>query len=213
MKKKKTKSKTKKKTSKKKRQVASKAQKNKKPGLNFAYIGLGSNVGDREEYIDQAIFLLKKVPDIRVVKVSSSFETEAEGVADQPPFINAAAKIETKLDPYRLLKELQRIEDTLGRDREIEWGPRTIDLDILLYEDQIISDDKLTVPHPLLHERLFALAPLSEIAPDVIHPVLELTISDIYNERKLEIGATYDDKLPGFKEISKGSSVDNYEKW
>ncbi len=174
-------------------------------------MGLGSNVGDREEYIDQAVFLLKKTPGIKVNKVSSIYETEAEGVQGQPAFLNAACAITTTLDPYRLLKEIQKIEDTLGRERQIEWGPRTIDIDILLYEDLIISDDQLSIPHPLLHERIFALAPLAEIAPEAIHPVLETSIADIYEERKHEVLDKYDDELPGFKEISKGV-IDNYER-
>lgn len=184
----------------------------KKAGPNIAYLGLGSNVGDREEYIDQAIFLLKKVPGLKVTRISSTYETEPEGVADQPPFLNAACEIETIHEPHKLLTVVQKIEDTLGREREIEWGPRTIDIDILLYGDQIISDDRLSIPHPLLHERLFALAPLSEIAPHAIHPVLETTISEIYEERKRELGEKYDDELPGFKEIKKGI-VDDFERW
>ncbi len=177
-----------------------------------AYLGLGSNVGDREEYIEQAIFLLGKTSGIKVLKKSSNYETEAEGVADQPPFLNAAACIETVLSPSKLLSAIQGIENTLGREREVEWGPRTIDIDILLYGDEIVSDDKLQIPHPLLHERLFALIPLNEIAPDTIHPALEKTISEIYEEKKLEGGEKYDDELPGFKEIKKGV-YDDFERW
>lgn len=181
-------------------------------GPQIAYLGLGSNVGDREEYIDQAIFLLKKTPHMKVRKASSIYETSAEGVADQPPFLNSAVEIKTTLPPHKLLDVVQSIENTLGREREIEWGPRTIDIDILLYGKVIISDDRLQVPHPLLHERLFALMPLAEIAPDVIHPALELPIKQIFEERSREIKQKYDDVLPGFKQIKSGMSED-YERW
>jgi 2-amino-4-hydroxy-6-hydroxymethyldihydropteridine diphosphokinase len=181
-------------------------------GPHIAYLGLGSNVGDREEYIEQAIFLLTKTPGIKVIKKSSNYETEPEGNTDQPQFLNAAVEIQTNFDPYKLLSVVQETENALGREREVEWGPRTIDLDILLYDNQIISDDKLQIPHSLLHERLFVLKPLSEIAPNAIHPALEKRIIDIYEERKGEIGEKYDDELPGFKDIKKGVP-DDYERW
>ncbi|MGB9612577.1 MAG: 2-amino-4-hydroxy-6-hydroxymethyldihydropteridine diphosphokinase [Candidatus Margulisiibacteriota bacterium] len=186
--------------------------KKKKMGLVTAYLGLGSNVGDREEYIEQAIFLLEKNPNIQIMRRSSNYETEAEGAGDQPPYINAAVEIKTTLSPHELLDVCQEIETALGRDREVEWGPRTIDLDILLYEDQIISDDRLQIPHPLMHERLFVLKPLREIASSVIHPVMEKTIETLYEERKAEVGEKYDDELPGFKEI-RGGAYDDFERW
>lgn len=191
---------------------AKKAKKMKKGGLHIAYLGLGSNVGDREEYIEQAVFLLSKVKGIDVIRRSSNQETEAEGGADQPPYINAALQVKTSLPPHKLLEEIQTIETALGREREVEWGPRTIDIDILMYNDQIISDDKLQIPHPLLHERIFVLKPLKEIAPHAIHPVLEKSIEDLYEERKTEAGDKYDDELPGFKEIKRGG-YDDFERW
>lgn len=198
---------------KKGKKVTKKVKKGKKrSGLTTAYLGLGSNVGDREEYIEQAVFLLEKNPNIQVHKRSSNYETEAEGGADQPPFINAAVEVRTKLPPHRLLEVCQEIETALGREREVEWGPRTIDIDILLYENEIISDDKLQVPHPLMHERMFVLRPLKEIAPHMVHPVLEKSIEMLYDERKAEVGDKYDDELPGFKEI-KGGAYDDYERW
>lgn len=184
----------------------------KKEGLHIVFLGLGSNVGDREEYIEQAIFLLGKTSGIRVVARSQNYDNEAEGVGDQPPFVNAVAEIETTLSPHKLLPAIQEIEATLGREREVEWGPRTIDLDILLYDDDIISDDKLQIPHPLLHERTFVLKPLAEVAPDAVHPTLERSIRELYEEKKLEAGEKYDDELPGFKEI-KGGAVDDFERW
>ena len=183
-----------------------------KKGPHIAYLGLGSNVGDREEYIEQAIFLLSKTPGIKIRKKSANYETEPEGNSDQPQFLNAAIEVQTMFDPYKLLSVLHETENALGRERDVEWGPRTIDLDILLYDNQIVSDDKLQIPHPLLHERLFVLKPLSEIAPKALHPALEKTIIDIYEERKNEIGDKYDDDLPGFKEIKKGAP-DDYERW
>jgi len=182
-------------------------------GPHIAYLGLGSNVGDREEYIEQAIFLLSKTPGIKVIKKSSNYETEPEGgQSDQPQFLNAAVEVQTTLDPYKLLGIVQDTENALGREREVEWGPRTIDIDILLYDNQVISDDKLQVPHPLLHERVFVLQPLSEIGPKTVHPMLEKTIAELFEERKSEVGEKYDDELPGFKEIKK-STPDDYERW
>jgi 2-amino-4-hydroxy-6-hydroxymethyldihydropteridine diphosphokinase len=181
-------------------------------GVATVYLGLGSNVGDREEYIEQAVFLLEKNPNIEVTKRSTIYETEAEGGGSQPPFFNGALEIKTKLAPHKLLDLLQEIEATLGREREIEWGPRTIDIDILLYGDEIVSDDKLQIPHPLMHERLFVLKPLREIAAQLVHPVLEKSIEALFEERKAELGEKYDDELPGFKEI-KGGGYDDYERW
>lgn len=183
-----------------------------KKGPHMAFLGLGSNVGDREEYIEQAIFLLSKTPGIKVVKKSTNYETEPEGNTDQPQFLNAAVQIKTILDPYKLLSVLHETENALGRERDVEWGPRTIDLDILLFDDMIISDDKLQVPHPLLHERLFVLKPLAEIAPNTMHPALGRSISEIFEERKNDVGEKYDDDLPGFKDIKKGVP-DDYERW
>jgi len=201
----------KKKTKKVKKTKKGKRKKGKK-GVAAVYLGLGSNVGDREEFIEQAVFLLEKNPNISVGKRSANYETEPEGGGDQPPFLNSVVEIKTKMDPYSLLDLCQEIEATLGREREIEWGPRTIDIDILIYDDEIVSDDKLQIPHPLMHERLFVLRPLKELAPQQVHPILEKTIESLYDERKAELGDKYDDELPGFKEI-KGGNYDDYERW
>jgi len=209
---KKTTVKAKKKTGKK---VATKVKGKKKlkKGVYTVYLGLGSNVGDREEYIEQAVFIMEKNPNIQVTRRSSNIETEAEGTPpNQPPFINAVVEIRTKLDPYKLLDVCHEIEATLGRERELEWGPRTCDIDILMYDGEVISEENLQIPHPLLHERVFVLKPLAEIAPNLIHPILEKTIGALYEEKKVDRGETYDDDLPGFKEI-KGGSYDDYERW
>ena len=191
------------------------AKKAKKPAKGIpqiVYLGLGSNVGDREEYIEQAIFLLPKKKNIEFIRRSTNYESEPVGKEDQPAFLNAAVMIKTSLTPQKLLEETQEIETALGREREVEWGPRTIDIDILLFGDQIVSEDDLSIPHPLMHERMFVLQPLKEIAPRVIHPVLEKSISELYESRKAELGEKYDDELPGFKDIRKGG-VDDYERW
>jgi len=186
---------------------------NTKPqGVVLAYLSLGSNVGDREEYIEQAVFLLGKTSGIAVFKRSSNYEMAAEGGPKQPPFMNAVVAVRTKLSPIKLLQSIQEIEISLGRERDIEWGPRTMDIDILLYNNSIISEDNLQIPHPLMHERLFVLKPLKEIAPNIMHPVLEKTVETLYDERMAEVGDKYDDELPGFKEIREGTP-DDFERW
>ena len=195
-----------------KKAAKAKVKKGKKGGLTTAYLSLGSNVGDREEYIEQAVFLLDKNPNIEVTKRSTNYETQPEGKTDQSLFQNAVVEIRTKLEPHKLLEVCQEIETALGRERDVEWGPRTMDLDILLFDDEIISDDKLQIPHPLMHERLFVLKPFKEIAPHAVHPILDKTIESLYDERKAEVGEKYDDELPGFKEI-KGANYDDYERW
>jgi len=186
-----------------------------KPGeYRTVYLSLGSNVGDREEYIEQAVTLLKETPGIKVVRRSSNFETQPEGKKNQPLFINCAVEITTNLSPQSLLDLMQGFEDTLGRDRSLEWGPRTIDIDILLYGNELISEDKLSIPHPLMHERIFVLEPLQEIAPNVIHPILERTIKELYHDKKAETVSTdkYEEDLPGFREVKRGIA-DDYERW
>lgn len=136
----------------------------------LAYVGLGSNLGDRRATLDRAIELLGAEPGIRVVGVSRFRETEPWGVTDQPDFLNGACAIETELEPGELLQRLLAIERTLGRERARHWGPRTIDLDLLLYGAKTIDDERLVVPHPRLAERRFALEPLAELDPDLALP-------------------------------------------
>ena len=131
----------------------------------ICYLGLGANVGERQRTLRRAIERVKNLPDVKLLRVSSFYETQPWGVVDQPNFINAAAKISTELEPLDLLDELQRIESDLGRVRRQRWGPRTIDIDILLIDGVEISSERLNVPHPLLWERDFALVPLMEICP------------------------------------------------
>ena len=143
-----------------------------------AYIALGANLGDRRANMERAVDLLRATPGVAVTRVSSFLETPAVGgPPDSPPFLNAAAELKTTLSPRRLLDRLLEIERLLGRQRREKWGPRTIDLDLLLYADHVIAEPQLQVPHPLMHLREFVLAPLSEIAPDLPHPVLMCSIA------------------------------------
>jgi len=133
-----------------------------------AFIALGGNVGDVRATFDQAIWLLCNDSDIRLTARSSDYRTPPWGVTAQPPFINAVIAVSTTLAPHTLLARSQACERALGRDRarEQHWGPRTIDLDILAYDDLVLNDATLTLPHPRLFERAFVLVPLAEIAPD-----------------------------------------------
>jgi 2-amino-4-hydroxy-6-hydroxymethyldihydropteridine diphosphokinase len=145
-----------------------------------AYIALGANLGPREQNLRSALSALTQTPACEVILVSSFLENPAVGgPADSPPFLNAAAELRTTLDPHPLLNRLLEIEKTLGRDRREKWSPRTIDLDLLLYADQIIDDPDLKVPHPLMHTRRFVLQPLSEIAPNALHPTLGISIHQL----------------------------------
>ncbi len=145
--------------------------------MAIVFIGIGSNLGDRIRNCKKALMLLEEGGVI--IRRSSLYETEPWGRREQGLFINCVAQMETGLGPWELLEFLQGIESKMGRDDSGMWGPRIIDLDILLYDDRIIPDESLTIPHPHLHRREFALAPLSEIAPDIIHPALKRSIADI----------------------------------
>jgi len=146
----------------------------------IAYIGLGSNLGEKKDNCRKAIALLAKSG--RVVRASSLYRTEPVGLAEQDDFVNAVVEIETILPPEALLDQCRSIENELGRVRTVRWGPRTIDVDILLYGAVMIETPELTIPHPLLHNRRFVLVPLCEIAPHVMHPKLQRTASDLLLE-------------------------------
>jgi 2-amino-4-hydroxy-6-hydroxymethyldihydropteridine diphosphokinase len=147
---------------------------------SIAMIGLGSNLGDRRAALDGAIAALAAVPGVRVRRVSSYRETEpVGGPAGQGSYLNAAAELETSLDPFGMLNVLRTIEDRYGRVRTVRWGERTLDLDLLLFDDRTIETGELTVPHPRLAERRFVLEPLAEIAPDAVEPRTGRTVSDL----------------------------------
>ena len=145
------------------------------------YILLGSNLGDSKKYISNAIVAIAK--KIGLVQAKSAlYQTAAWGKLDQPEFINQVIEVKTKLSPQLLLKYILEIEKMLGRERLEKWGSRTIDIDILFYDDQIIKELDLIIPHPFLQVRRFTLMPLSEIAPELIHPILLKNISQLLNE-------------------------------
>jgi 2-amino-4-hydroxy-6-hydroxymethyldihydropteridine diphosphokinase len=147
----------------------------------IAYISIGSNLGNRQKNCLRAIEFLEK-RGIIVKKKSSMYETKPWGVKDQPQFINMALEVETELEPHELLRTLKDIEKEVGRGATFKWGPRIIDLDILLFNDLFLREDNLQIPHPLMHERDFVLKPLCEIAPERIHPLLKVSICDLLQE-------------------------------
>jgi 2-amino-4-hydroxy-6-hydroxymethyldihydropteridine diphosphokinase len=153
------------------------------------FLSLGSNLGDRREYLEQALRYLGDHEAVRVIACSQVYETEPwpeVRVERTRWYLNCAVEIETQLTPYRLLHVVQDIERAAGRLRTVQWtgayADRTLDIDILLYEDRVLSDDSLQIPHPLLHERRFVLIPLADIAPEFEHPTLYQTIRELLDE-------------------------------
>ncbi len=161
--------------------------------MNVAYLSIGSNIGDRLSYLKEAVRILNADDDISVSAVSSIYETAPVGFTEQADFLNIVCRIETKLDASSLLAVCQDIEKELGRVREVRWGPRTVDLDILLYNNENIEMKNLTIPHPRMQERAFVLIPLLEIAPMVIHPVSKKPFS--------EEAAVHDDGVSLWKKV------------
>ncbi|MBI5417078.1 2-amino-4-hydroxy-6-hydroxymethyldihydropteridine diphosphokinase [Candidatus Poribacteria bacterium] len=145
--------------------------------LKTVYLGLGSNLGDRLDNIKQSVSILSDSDKIKILKLSSFFETEPVGYLDQPWFLNCVIKIRTNFSPQELLVFLKNIEKQLKREKKIRFGPRTIDMDILLYGNEILNSKDLIIPHPRLHERKFVLMPLNELAGNVIHPVYRKKIA------------------------------------
>lgn len=146
--------------------------------MNIAYLSLGSNIGNRLEHLVQAVRLLYDHPSISVKKVSSVYETEPIGLTEQAKFLNIAVELETTLTATELLSACQFIENKLGRMRKIRWGPRTVDLDILLYNQETIQLENLIIPHLRMQERAFVLIPLIEINSELQHPVTRKRYSE-----------------------------------
>jgi 2-amino-4-hydroxy-6-hydroxymethyldihydropteridine diphosphokinase len=144
---------------------------------NIAYLGLGSNMGDRLNFLYQSVLNLQNHDEIEVITSSSIFETKPVGYTDQANFLNMVIKVRTSLTPVDLLGVAQEIEQILGRKREVRWGPRTLDLDILLYNQENIETEDLIIPHPRLEERAFVLIPLIEIDGHIDNPYIKIPVS------------------------------------
>jgi 2-amino-4-hydroxy-6-hydroxymethyldihydropteridine diphosphokinase len=158
-----------------------------------AYLGIGGNIGDRLENMRSTVRRIgERYP---IVSVSSIYETEPVGYLDQPAFLNAAVTVDAPDDPHVFFRNLLEVELALGRKRMFANAPRTIDIDLLLFGDRVIDDADLTVPHPRMHERAFVMVPLSEIAPDVVHPTLGKTIAEL--ERSLPAANEGVERLAG----------------
>lgn len=143
------------------------------------YLGLGSNMGDRHKELDFALTSLKNHPAITLIRAAAILETEPVGYLEQDKFLNTVAEIETGLEPHALLAVLQQIEQDAGRVRTIRWGPRTLDIDILLYDNLVLDDPQLTIPHPRMREREFVLLPLAELAPELPVPPDNRTVRQL----------------------------------
>ena len=147
------------------------------------FLGLGSNLADREKNMFHAMKFIANLPKTKLVRCSSIYETEPWGISEQPRFLNCACEIETQLKPEELLHLIIDIEKSIGRERTKEkFGPRTIDVDILFYDDLIVSQADLKIPHPRMHLRKFVLVPLCEIAPDFLHPAIQKKIRELLDE-------------------------------
>ena len=149
--------------------------------MPLAYIGFGSNIGDRLTHIQNAIQNLSKTEGITLRQISSLYKTDPVGYEAQAQFLNGVAAIQTTLSPLPLLHILKDIETAIGRKHRTRWGPREIDLDILIYGDMCLQTEKLVIPHPEMHRRGFVLVPLAEIAPNLVHPVFQETIQTLHN--------------------------------
>lgn len=145
------------------------------------YIALGSNLGEKEKNLKEALQRLEQ-KGVEILRISDFIQTEPYGVTDQPAFLNAVAEIRTDRSPLELLHTLLQVEEDMGRKRLRHWGERNIDLDLLLYDEEIIDLPELKVPHPDMQNRDFVLGPLAQIAPEAMHPVLQKTAEELWNK-------------------------------
>lgn len=151
------------------------------------FVAIGTNLGDRHAHVRFAQHALDRLAQTRVIALSQVYETEPIGLAPQGKYLNAVALVETGLVPHRLLDALQRIEYQAGRQPQAlraKWGPRTLDLDILLYDRRVICSDQLVVPHPMMHRRWFVLKPLADLDPTAMHPLLDMTVGQLLARRE-----------------------------
>lgn len=148
-----------------------------------AYLGLGSNLGDRAYFLREAVVALRR-PLLEVMAISKIYETEPWGLSEQPLYWNQVVEIETSLEPLELLHVCQEIENKFGRERNVHWGPRTIDIDLLIYDNMISDSEELILPHPYLEKRAFVLTPLREIAPELVLPSGK-SICEVFGEGKV----------------------------
>jgi 2-amino-4-hydroxy-6-hydroxymethyldihydropteridine diphosphokinase len=155
---------------------------------HIAYIGIGSNVGDKAHQCKRAISEISKIDRHKLLAESSLFKTKPVGYASQDWFVNGVIKIETEMEPLELFRILKTIELQLGRTRTFRWGPRSIDLDILFFDDEEVRTEELQIPHPRLHERQFVLIPLVEIDRQLVHPTLKKTVGKLLEELKEDQG-------------------------
>ncbi|MFO7976438.1 MAG: 2-amino-4-hydroxy-6-hydroxymethyldihydropteridine diphosphokinase [Candidatus Hydrogenedentota bacterium] len=149
-------------------------------------LSLGSNVGARRENLEAALAALGQLPETTLTRRSRIYETEPYGVTEQPAFLNMAVEIETGLQPLELLDAIKAIEHRLGRQRTEPWGPRKIDIDIVLWGDSVLETDRLTVPHPDYRRRAFVLIPLAEIAPEAVDPITGMTVAQLVAQPELQ---------------------------
>ena len=155
---------------------------------HVAYIGIGSNIGDKVLHYEKAVAEILRADHHCLLAASSLYRTKPLGYKEQDWFINGVIQIETDLNPFELLRSLKAIESRLGREKTIRWGPRTIDLDILFYDDSEVQTEELQVPHPRLQERQFVLIPLVEINQTLPHPVLKKTVAELLEDLKEDQG-------------------------